>query len=77
MGVFGGVQKGAKGKGKAAKGGAEEGVDLTPEEQLAKAKLRIEALERELRTLPPQTNVRRCHSSPGAPTLHAQVAEGL
>ena len=71
------MQKGAKGKGKAAKGGAEEGVDLTPEEQLAKAKLRIEALERELRTLPPQPNARRCHSSPGAPALHAQVAAGL
>jgi hypothetical protein len=46
--VLAGEQKGAKGKGKAAKGGAEEGVELTPEEKLVKANLRIEALEREL-----------------------------
>eukprot|EP00294_Goniomonas_avonlea_P000008 CAMPEP_0114557548 /NCGR_PEP_ID=MMETSP0114-20121206/9890_1 /TAXON_ID=31324 /ORGANISM="Goniomonas sp, Strain m" /LENGTH=203 /DNA_ID=CAMNT_0001742845 /DNA_START=34 /DNA_END=645 /DNA_ORIENTATION=+ len=37
-----------KGKGKGKKGEKEEGVEFTPEELLAKAKLRIEALEREL-----------------------------
>jgi DNA repair exonuclease SbcCD ATPase subunit len=43
------LQKGGKGgkKGK-GKGEGEEGVELTPEEREARAKLRIEALEREL-----------------------------
>mmetsp|Transcript_72667 Transcript_72667/g.194221 ORF Transcript_72667/g.194221 Transcript_72667/m.194221 type:complete len:201 (+) Transcript_72667:15-617(+) len=40
--------KGKKGKKGAKKGEGEEGVELTPEEREAKAKLRIEALEREL-----------------------------
>ena len=42
------MQKGAKGKPKAKAGAGEEGVELTAEEREAKAKLRIEALEREL-----------------------------
>mmetsp|Transcript_24919 Transcript_24919/g.59217 ORF Transcript_24919/g.59217 Transcript_24919/m.59217 type:complete len:196 (-) Transcript_24919:188-775(-) len=41
-------KKGAKGKPKAKAGAGEEGAELTPEEQLKKANLRIEALEREL-----------------------------
>ena len=43
-----GEQKGAKGAKKAKAGAGEEGAELTPEEQLKKANLRIEALEREL-----------------------------
>jgi hypothetical protein len=43
-----GGTKGGKGKKGAKKGEGEEGVELTPEEKEAKAKLRIEALEREL-----------------------------
>lgn len=46
--MFDGEQKGAKGKPKAKAGAGEEGAELTPEEQLKKANLRIEALEREL-----------------------------
>ena len=41
-------KKGGKGKKGAKKGDGEEGVELTPEEKEAKAKLRIEALEREI-----------------------------
>jgi hypothetical protein len=43
-----GGKKGGKGKKGAKKGEGEEGVELTPEEKEAKAKLRIEALEREI-----------------------------
>jgi hypothetical protein len=43
------LQKGGKGKkGKKKGDDGEEGVELTPEEREARAKLRIEALEREL-----------------------------
>jgi hypothetical protein len=41
-------QKGGKAKGGKAKKEGDEGVELTIEEREAKAKLRIEALEREL-----------------------------